>query len=116
MEPIQWKRTFDSPAFEAKFHTDLPLGAFCAGRGTLFRLWAPTAQRVRLRTFSAGVGGGPEKVQDLTLGLAGVWMGYLPDCPSGTYYDYLVAVDGNRSEFFPAGERRPAGEFWGRSG
>ena len=46
MDITHTKELFDSKEFEAAYHTDLPLGSFCGREGTLFRLWAPTAQNV----------------------------------------------------------------------
>ena len=45
MHIVKTKTLFDSKEFETKYHTDAPLGAFCGQDGTLFRLWAPTADR-----------------------------------------------------------------------
>ena len=42
------KEYFDSIAFEKKYHCDIPLGSFCSSEGTLFRLWAPMAEKVVL--------------------------------------------------------------------
>ena len=56
---LSMKERFDSPAFQEAYHCDVPLGAFCGARGTVFRLWAPTAQDVILRLYREGTGGGP---------------------------------------------------------
>ncbi len=60
MDLLQQKLWFDSPAFEAEFHTGAPLGAFPSSTGTEFHLWAPTASAVTLRLYQEGTGCGNE--------------------------------------------------------
>ena len=55
------KELFDSLEFETQFHSELPLGAFPSRSGTLFRLWAPTAEQVTVRLYPAGDGGGSKQ-------------------------------------------------------
>lgn len=94
MEQKDWKTEFDSEVFAAQFHYDGPLGADCSGPGTLFRLWAPTAEAVQLRLYEAGEGGEAVEQCRLERRDRGLWQTRRPQRLSGVYYDYLVTVDG----------------------
>ena len=84
---------FDDVNFWNMYHTELPLGAFCGEDGTLFRLWAPTAQQVTLRLYRT------EKQEFAMLpGENGVWEYELPENLDGTYYDYAVTAEGQTFE------------------
>lgn len=85
---------FASEGFRAQYHTQEALGAFCGPDGTVFRLWAPTAQRVCLRLYRSGHQGEAYQQLALTLGARGVWSCDLYENLDGVYYDYLVTVDG----------------------
>ncbi len=88
------KEYFDSPEFREAYHCDAPLGSFCFGGGTVFRLWAPTAERVTLRLYREGAGGEPLWEPDLLPGERGLWTAEVAENLDGVYYDYLVTVDG----------------------
>lgn len=94
MEQKDWKTEFDSEAFEARFHYDGPLGADCSGPGTVFHLWAPTAEAVQLRLYETGEGGAPLTERPLERRERGLWQTAFARRLSGVYYDYLVTVDG----------------------
>ncbi len=85
---------FDSLEFKERCHFDGELGAIYDREKTVFRLWAPTADSVRLRLFSAGEGGDP--LRDIPLECSGrsVWSAWVEGDLHGTYYDYLVTVEG----------------------
>lgn len=88
------KVLFDSPEFETQFHSELPLGAFPSRSGTLFRLWAPTAEQVTVRLYPAGDGGGAEETHGLVWEGGGTWTWETERDLDGVYYDYEVTVDG----------------------
>lgn len=88
------REDFDSPTFARDYHNTEPLGAFCSASGTLFRLWAPTAEAVSLRLYERGDGGSAFQTIPLARERQGAWSATLPACGHGTYYDYLVTVDG----------------------
>jgi len=87
---------FASKEFQKKYHCDLPLGAFCSPRGTVFRLWAPTAQEVALHLYANGTGGGLLETVLLPQGEQGVWCYETCRNLDGVYYEYEVTVDGVR--------------------
>ena len=89
---------FDDMEFAKAYHTDLPLGAFCGRNGTLFRLWAPTAQQVTLRLYGAGNGTEPEQIFPMYGKEKGVWECDLPENLDGMYYDYAVEAEGQTYE------------------
>ena len=85
---------FDSTQFRETYHTDLPLGAFCGSRGTMFRLWAPTAQKVTLRLYPAGNDVPAERIVPMEPREKGVWEYETSENLDGSYYDYAVEVEG----------------------
>lgn len=91
---INHKQFFDSDAFHQQFHTDLPLGSFCREDGTLFRLWAPTAEGVILNLYHSGDGEEAPEAFSMTLKENGVWEYDAKRDLSGRYYDYSVTVEG----------------------
>lgn len=91
---ISMKERFDSRAFQEAYHCDVPLGVFCGAQGTVFRLWAPTAQAVTLRLYQAGTGECLLEQVSLRRGDRGLWTFTVGKNLDGRYYDYLVTVDG----------------------
>ena len=91
-------KEFDSAEFQTAYHTQLPLGTFCSREGTLFRLWAPTAQQVMLRLYQAGAETAPERTFFMQPGDKGVWEHKMPENLDGIYYDYAVQTDGKSYE------------------
>ena len=88
------KLQFDSKEFEQKYHYEGPLGAFCSSEGTLFRLWAPTAQQVAIQLYSAGSNADALEKIFLERGEKGTWSYTTTRNLDGWYYDYAVTVDG----------------------
>ena len=98
MDITRTKELFDSKEFELAYHTDLPLGSFCGKEGTLFRLWAPTAENVVLRLYPAGHGGMPKEILHPVKGEKGTWECRTARDLDGWYYDYAITVDGKLFE------------------
>jgi len=96
--PKVLKKQFESEAFELEYTYDGPLGAVYDRKGTTLQLWAPTAQAVSLRLYTAGDGGFLQAELPMQQGRKGVWTAYLPGDQNGQYYTYLVTVDGNTVE------------------
>ena len=94
MDQTKLKATFDSPEFERNFHESGPLGALYTPEATTFRLWAPTAQAVRLNLYAEGEGGAPFEQVFLTPEGRGVWCFQAAGDLRELYYDYEVTVDG----------------------
>ncbi len=87
---------FDSQEFHQAYFTETPLGAFCSLRGTVFRLWAPTASEIALHLYDNGVFGGELETILLPRGENGIWLYETTQNLDGVYYDYDVTVDGVR--------------------
>ena len=98
MDITRTKELFDSKEFELAYHTDLPLGSFCGKEGTLFRLWAPTAENVVLRLYPAGHGGKPAEILHPVKGEKGTWECKTARNLDGWYYDYAITIDGKLYE------------------
>lgn len=88
------KKLFDSPEFEKRFHCGLPLGTFPSPEGTLFRLWAPTAEKVTLRLCPTRDSSEAKEAHPLLPEGGGTWVWGTGHDLDGTYYDYEVTVDG----------------------
>lgn len=88
------RERFDSPEFDKQYHCDLPLGSFCTEESTCFRLWAPTAEQVRLNLYRTGHE--PEEPERLALepGERGTWELTVQKNLDGFYYTYDVTVSG----------------------
>ena len=94
MAAMTAKDLFDSCSFQEQYHCDAPLGSFRRPQGTVFRLWAPTAQAVTLRLYRAGTEEGPLEQVSLNREERGLWQYASEKDLDGFYYDYLVTVDG----------------------
>ncbi len=94
MDLLQQKQWFDSKAFENEFHCDAPMGVFCGQNGTLFRLWAPTAQSVTLSLYTDGKLGSPTETVTPKREEKGTWVYRTDRNLDGWYYDYEVTVNG----------------------
>ncbi len=91
-------KVFDSEAFRGKYTYDGDdLGAETGGNRTVFRVWAPTASRVRLNLFEDGDAGDAYDCLEMTRGDKGVWSAEAP-CGHGTYYTYLVTTAAGEQE------------------
>ncbi|MBR3765324.1 MAG: type I pullulanase [Clostridia bacterium] len=92
--PAQLRRWFDSAEFRDLYHTDAPLGVELEEETTVFRLWAPTAEKVTLNLYPMGDGCDATLSVPMEPGKKGVWACRLETNLEGVYYDYDVTVDG----------------------
>ena len=88
--------SYNTDAFEAAFtYTGSDLGAFWTPEETTFRLWAPTAEEVRILLYR---GSDPEN-EDLLCQISmqpdvqGTWLAHVPGDWKDIYYTYLVLVE-----------------------
>lgn len=98
-EALQEK--YDTIEFAEKFHyTGGDLGAVWQEEQTVFRVWSPAAESVRLRLYRSG---GEEK-DDMILEAEmkyterGVWMLALEGNLKGIYYTYVITVGKSENE------------------
>ena len=94
MDLFTQKQRFDSLRFQEEFHCDTPLGAFCTPKSTVFRLWAPTAEKVLLHLYDQGDGGSLRATLYPQKGEQGLWTFGTDLNLDGVYYEYEVTVDG----------------------
>ena len=101
------KNWFTSEEFRNKYcYAGKDLGATWQKNGTLFKVWAPTAEAVLLRVYRFGSGEEAlwAKEEDLAenfgmeQGEAGTWSVRVDGDLDGVYYTYLVTVDGKSCE------------------
>ena len=93
MDLLKQRNWFDSPEFQEKYHCDAPLGSFCGKDGTVFRLWAPTAQAVTLHLYDFGNDCGPWASVVMEAGERGLWTYRTEHDLHGKYYDFDVTVE-----------------------
>ena len=92
-KPSQEETTFESyddyPVYEGD-----GLGVRYTPETTTFRLWAPTAEEVKLRFYSQGLGG--EATRETAMGKAeqGTWLAAFDEGLQGAFYTFQVKVDG----------------------
>ena len=91
--PAQWKAWFESEEFARQTGYQGPLGAAYSPSGTHLRLWAPTAQSVRVDLYRKGDGGACIGSLPLSPWGQGVWGVYLPGDQHGTYYHFNVTTE-----------------------
>ena len=91
-------KVFDTPAFTERYCYDgEDLGAVSGEDGTVFKVWAPTASRVRLNLFEAGDGCDAYETLEMVREEKGVWS-VKAACGAGTYYTYTVATAAGEQE------------------
>ena len=91
--PAQWKAWFESEEFARQTDYQGPLGAAYSPSGTHLRLWAPTAQSVRVDLYRKGDGGACIGSLPLSPWGQGVWGVYLPGDQHGKYYNFNVTTE-----------------------
>lgn len=116
--PAEWKVLFESAEFQEAFtYKGKDLGAVYAPEKTVFKVWAPTAERVVLKLYKDGIaqvdlkdifenpdGSLPECADELVGELAmergerGVWQKAVQGDLSGVFYTYEVTANGETQE------------------
>ena len=74
------------------------LGAVYSKQGTQFRVWAPTAEKVRICFYPTGDGTEVVEIQDMKQAEGGTWVYKKDGDLHQLYYTYLVTVDGVEQE------------------
>ena len=100
--PVRTTTVYSSKRFNKEFtYTGKDLGATWSPKFTQFKVWAPTAEDVKVALYR---GGNARRVDDrsatveMRRGEKGVWTVKIPGNLHGTYYTYLVRVDGEINE------------------
>lgn len=76
------------------------LGANWSASKTEFKLWAPTAETVKIALYRTGTAGTDDLIDIVTMIRSeyGVWHGEKSGDINGVYYTYLIKVNGNEDE------------------
>ena len=92
---------YSSAEFEYEYtYTGDDLGATYTKDKTTFKVWAPTAEYVKVSVYESGTKGAGQRygIYEMTQGEKGVWSYTLDGDWNGKYYTYTVKVDGVVSE------------------
>ncbi len=99
--PQEWKEFYLGSSFAGKYDYNGELGVNASDQGTVFRLYSPCAEWVKLRVFHAGTPeeeglseDAPYAVYPMSYGKNGVW--YIKSCRNlhGMYYEFSAMIDG----------------------
>lgn len=99
--PINTNSVYASKRFSQEFTYDGDdLGANWSDTKTVFKLWAPTAETVRIALYRSGTAGTADLIETVTMlrGDQGVWSAEVNDNIDGNYYTYLIKVNGKQDE------------------
>ncbi len=92
---------YSTNAFEEEYTYDGDdLGAVWTAEKTTFKVWAPTADAVRVNLYETGTEGTDDLTEsiEMTAQAQGVWMAEKEGDLNGVYYTYTVEVDGEVNE------------------
>ena len=92
---------YSSAAFEEAYtYTGDDLGAVWSTDATTFRVWAPTADSVKVNLYESGTPGTEDRLEQLemTADVNGTWVVTKAGDLNGVYYTYVVNVDGKVNE------------------
>ena len=98
---ISMPNEYSSEEFENLYtYEGKDLGATWTKDKTTFKLWAPTAQDVKLNLYKSGTKGTNDLIETLTMvkGDKGVWSVEKAGNLNGKYYTYSVTVNGQTNE------------------
>ena len=93
--------TYSTEEFEAAYtYEGNDLGASWTKEATTFRVWAPTADAVKVNLYESGTAGTNDRLEQLemTADVNGTWVATKEGDLNGVYYTYLVSVDGKQNE------------------
>ncbi len=97
-----WKEVFDSEQFNRKYtYTGNDLGASYSREKTVFKVWAPTADKVSLQLYTAGSdkeGGRLLLCTQMRQAEQGVYEISIEGDLHGVYYTYMVTADDQTTE------------------
>ena len=92
---------YSTEEFEAEYtYTGKDLGATWSSEKTDFRLWAPTAESVKVNLYKSGTEGTNDLIEklEMTKDVNGTWVASKEGDLNGTYYTYTVKVNGEENE------------------
>ncbi|MCB9267107.1 MAG: type I pullulanase [Lewinellaceae bacterium] len=88
-DKVEYKSYEEYPVYDGE-----GLGAHYTPEKTTFRLWAPTAEEVRLRFYKQALGGEPSREAAMEKAEKGTWLASFNEDIKDTYYTFQVKVGG----------------------
>lgn len=92
---------YSTEEFEKEYtYTGDDLGAVWSKEKTAFRVWAPMADAVKVNLYEEGTEGTDDLMEQLsmTADINGTWVAEKEGDLNGTYYTYLVEINGEKHE------------------
>lgn len=92
---------YSTEAFEEEYtYTGTDLGATWSSDKTVFRVWAPTAESVKVNLYESGTEGTDDIIEQIAMqaDVNGTWVAEKEGDLNGTYYTYVVSVNGEETE------------------
>lgn len=92
---------YSTEKFEAEYtYTGSDLGAAWTADKTSFRVWAPTAETVKVNLYASGTKGTDDLLEQLEMqaDVNGTWVAEKEGDLNGTYYTYVVTINGQEKE------------------
>lgn len=92
---------YSTEAFEEEYtYTGTDLGATWSSEKTAFRVWAPTAESVKVNLYESGTEGTDDLIEQISMqaDVNGTWVAEKEGDLNGTYYTYVVSVNGEEVE------------------
>ncbi len=98
---VKMPSIYSTENFEKEYtYTGNDLGATWTKEKTSFRVWAPTAETVKVKLYKSGTLGEDEVLEtiDMTKDVNGTWIATKDGDQNGVYYTYEVSINGNVAE------------------
>ena len=92
---------YSTEDFESEYtYTGNDLGATWTKEATTFRVWAPTAESVKVKLYRGGSAANNNLIEaiDMTADVNGTWVATKDGDLNGTFYTYEVIINGERVE------------------
>lgn len=92
---------YSTESFEEEYtYTGTDLGATWSSEKTSFRVWAPTAEAVKVNLYASGTEGTDDLLEEIPMqaDVNGTWIAQKEGDANGVYYTYTVTINGEETE------------------
>lgn len=92
---------YSTESFEEEYtYTGTDLGATWSSDKTSFRVWAPTAEAVKVNLYASGTEGTNDLLEEIPMqaDVNGTWIAEKEGDANGIYYTYTVTINGEETE------------------